>query len=181
MLIDCRKGDMHVGNATVHMCHLGSEFRHLVHLVDTFACEVVYAVKVGCVHRHTMLYSRLCHRDYSLEDCALSVLNPLTHGVKVCREVYRCRENTFAVLTFAFSIKLFPPFGNIMKLGIEVDKNLYFLSAAVKGIAKTRIGLGDIGIGCVKSGFLHFSRTGKKFLDVMTRNRNRKKTYRGEH
>ena len=42
--------------------------------------------------------------------------------MKVCREIYRCGEDTLIIFSFRFSVKLFPPFAYIVQFRAEVNK-----------------------------------------------------------
>ena len=49
--------------------------------------------------------------------------------MKVGGEVARCREDTFLLLSFAFSVELLPPFCHKMELWLEVCHYFYLLSS----------------------------------------------------
>ncbi|MNV34643.1 hypothetical protein D3C71_1260700 [compost metagenome] len=73
------------------------------------------------------------------KDVAVTLLNELTHGVKVCREVNRCRENPFIVFAFTFTIKLFPPFGYIVKRRLIVHENFSNFTFAIQSVTNCSI------------------------------------------
>ena len=80
-----------------------------------------------------MLY--LIDRYHRLEDGALAVLYPLSHGVQVGREINRCGEYALVLLTLGLSVELLPPLAQVVQFGLEVNQYLYLLAAAVQGIA----------------------------------------------
>ena len=69
------------------MCKAGSELCHLVHIVHAFARKEVQTVKVLLVVGEEQRLVRLLYAQHSLEDGALALLNPLSHGVQVGSEV----------------------------------------------------------------------------------------------
>lgn len=79
------------------------------------------------------------YRDHCFKDGSFTFLNPLTHRVQVCREVYCCREDTFVVFSFRFSVKLLPPFTHVVQFRTEVYKNFYLLSTFIQFIAGSGI------------------------------------------
>ena len=111
---------------------------------------------------------RLFNRKHGLEDGAFAVLNPLAHGVEVCREVDRGREDALAVFAFALTVELLPPFAHEMELRLEVGQDFDFLSGAVDGVANGGILGGDVflegNIGA--SGFFHVGSTLHELVDV---------------
>ena len=74
---------------------------------------------------------RFFYRNDRFEDGTFAILNPLAHRVQVGCQVYGSRENTFAVLTFAFAVQLFPPFSDVVEFRVEVSEDFNFLTALI--------------------------------------------------
>ena len=91
---------MDIGHTAIDVRELGTEFCHLVHFVYAFAGEEIESVEVLFVHRNEYFLVSLLDRDNSLEDGTLTVLDPLTHGVQISREINGCREDTLMVFAF---------------------------------------------------------------------------------
>ncbi len=140
------------------MSQTRAEFGHLVHLVDTLASDVVESVEVGFVGWYYNAVLLCGNGDDCFKDCALAVLNPLSHGVKVGRVVDSRRENAFVILALAFAVELLPPFAEEMELGVVVHQNFDFLAVAVEGVACHGVFLCG-SIATVEGGFLHCTRT----------------------
>ncbi len=162
------------------MGEAGAEFCHFVYFVDAFSGNVVEAVEVGFVNRDTDFVVALGYRKNCLEDCALAVLNPLAHRVKVGSEVYRSGENAFVVLAFAFAVELFPPFCEEVKFGIEVYKDFDFLACTVEGVAGHGICKSHVAVA-VEGSFCHSGSTFYESVDVVSCNCNGQKAYGSKH
>src|SRR5699024_4118125 len=80
-------------------------------------------------------FSGFLYIQYSLVHDAASVLDELSHGVKICCQIHRRREDTFLVFSFAFSIELFPPLGYIVETWLIVCKYFHCFSFCVKNIS----------------------------------------------
>ena len=109
----------------VGVCEERSELGHLVDFVDSFAGEEVESVEVVGVALDDYLLVGLRNGDSGLEYDALTFLYPLSHGVEVCGEVASGGEDAFAVLSFALAVELFPPFGEVVEFGAEVDEDFF--------------------------------------------------------
>ena len=165
------------------MCQTGSEFCHLVHLVNTLACKEVQSVEILFVAWEKQFLVGLLNADHCLEDGALTVLNPLTHRVEVCCEVARCWEYAFLVFAFALTVELLPPFAHEVKFRLEVHHDLNLLAVLVKTVTNGSI------LCCwvlckwhiLAACFLHFLSTLYKCLDVEACACYRQQSHRSEH
>src|SRR5574344_207958 len=61
ILIQFLDRHLEIWHATIHMSQLSTKFRHLVHLVNTFASQEVQTVKVLLVSRHLQRCVRILH------------------------------------------------------------------------------------------------------------------------
>ena len=113
------------------MSQLRTQFGHLVHFVHTLSGQEVQAVQIFVVRREEHLMVGLLDTDDGLEDGTFAVLNPLSHGMKVGGKIYGSRENTFLILSFRFSVQLFPPFVQVVQLRLVVYQNFYFLAFGI--------------------------------------------------
>ena len=113
--------DADVRNATIDVCDACAKLRHLVDLINTTRCNVIESVKVSFVRRDNNVVSLVNDRDNGFKDSAFTVLNPLSHRVKVCRVIDRSGENAFVVFALRFTVKLFPPFSEEVKFRIIVN------------------------------------------------------------
>ena len=162
---------------------MSAEFSHLVHLVDALACQEVQTVKVLLVRRYCQAGVGLLHRNYSLEDGTLAILNPLTHGVEVGGEVNRCREDALAILTFTLAVELLPPFTQIMELWLIVRHDFNLLATLIDGVTRSGIDSSwilstwhvDVAL------LLHILRTFHEGSDIETCHSDRQQAHRSEH
>ncbi|MMZ63741.1 hypothetical protein D1872_260160 [compost metagenome] len=69
-----------------------------------------------------------------LENITATLLDKLTHGVQICREVNRCRVNSLEVLTFALTEQLLPPFRYEVQGRLVVHENLSAFAFTVQSI-----------------------------------------------
>ena len=98
--------------------------------------------------------------------------------MKVCCQVYCCRENTFLIFSFALSVKLFPPLVNIMKAWLIVCQYLYSFSLAKKNVADCSIFQRIIILkSIVQSDFPSGSSSFHQLINVSSAYCNRKKSY----
>ena len=165
------------------MCELNTKLCHLVNLVQTLTCEEVQTIEICLVSLNLNLISRLLNRDDGLEECALTLLDILTHRVEIGSEGYRCREDTLAVLTLALAIKLLPPLVDVLQLWLIRAENLNLLARLVEleacsGILCCEVILERYTLG---SSLLHSNSTCNQSLDIHATNSEWKKTYRGEY
>ena len=165
------------------MSQTGAELSHLVHLVDTLAGQEVQSVQILLVAGEQQAAVGLFDRDDGLENGALAVLNPLTHGVQVGSEVARSREDTLLVLALALAVELFPPLREEVELGLVVDHDLNLLAGSIETVADSGI------LGChilfegniLSTALLHLGSTGNELLDVETGTGYGKQTDGSEH
>ena len=80
-----------------------------------------------------MVASGLAHIYNSLKHDTRAVLDKLTHGMKICGQIYGCRENTLLVFTLGLAVQLFPPLGYIMQARLIVCQNLNGFSFVCEG------------------------------------------------
>ena len=161
-----------------------TEFSHLVDLIHTLSGEEVETVEVLIVMREVELAVGSLYRDDCLVDRALAILNPLAHRVQVGGEVARCGEDTLAILAFALTVELLPPFGDKVELGLIVDHNLNLLATfIVESVAHGSILCSDIlAERHIHAGsLLHISSTSHESLDVETSTGYRQQTHGSEH
>ena len=131
------------------MCQSGTKLCHLVDIVNTFPCKEVKTIKVLLVvwEKHLSVW---CLNTYdSLEDSTLTLLNPLSHRMEVSSEIAGSREYALVILAFTLAVQLFPPFTNIMQLGLIIHHYLYLLAIIVKSITNSCI------LGCYILGKRH--------------------------
>src|SRR5699024_3798740 len=107
----------------------------LVYKVNGLSCKVFQAVKINRFFSDDHFFSGFLYIQYSLVHDAASVLDELSHGVKICCQIHRRREDTFLVFSFAFSIELFPPLGYIVETWLIVCKYFHCFSFCVKNIS----------------------------------------------
>ena len=116
------------------MGELGSQFGHLVYLIDALTGQIIQFIKVMGIARHLQAVFRFINGKNRLEQIATSFLYVLPHGVQICREVNAGGEYTLILLSLAFPVKLFPPFGNIMQFRVEVHRDLDHVPLLVERI-----------------------------------------------
>ena len=165
------------------MSQTGAQFGHLVDLVDTLAGQEVQSVQVLVVLREEQLLLWLFNGDDGLEDSALAVLNPLTHGVQVGGKVDRGGEDALLILALRLAVELFPPLADEVQLGLVVDHDFNLLASLVETVAHGSILGGRVLVegNAGGTGFLHVLSTGHQLLDVETGTGNGQQTNRGEH
>ncbi len=135
VLIELVDGDADVWHATIHVSELSAKFCHVVHFVDTLACEEVQTVEVFFVGWNSECVVWSIHRDNRFEDGTLTVLNPLTHGMEVGGEIHCCWEDALLVLTFGLAIELLPPFVHVVELRLEVHEDFNLLAFCIESVA----------------------------------------------
>ena len=96
------------------MSNTHSELGHLIDLIDTLTCQIVQTIEISFVLLDAQLAIGLGDADDRLEDIALTLLDPLTHGVEVGREVDSGIEDPLMVLPFALAVELLPPLTDVM-------------------------------------------------------------------
>src|SRR5699024_6484307 len=114
-----------VRNISVCMCEDRTVHRTLIDKVNIPACKIVQAVQIYRLFIDDDLFPGLFYIENSLEQDPVAVLDELTHGMQVCRKVYRCREDTFLILAFTLTIELFPPLRYIVQARLIVCQDLY--------------------------------------------------------
>ncbi len=151
------------------MSQTSAEFSHLVDIVHTLSLEEVETVQILVVVGEEQLLVGLLHRDDCLEDGTLAVLDPLSHGVQVGREVTSGGEDALVVLALTLSIELLPPLSDVVELRLEVGHNLNLLaSLRIECLAHSSIlGADVVGVSHIGgSSLLHVLRTLHQGLDV---------------
>ena len=126
------------------MRQTGTQLGHLVHLVDTLPCQEVQSVEVLLVAGEEQFAVRLLDTDDRLEDGALTLLDPLSHGVEVGGEVARGGEDALLVFSFALSVELLPPLTDEVELRLVVHHDLYLLAGSIEPVSHGSILCGDV-------------------------------------
>jgi len=102
--------------------------------------------------------------------------------MKVCREIYRCREDTLIVFSFRFSVKLFPPFAYIVQFRAEVNEDFDLLAISVQLIAGSSINSRVFSKCNVRSAyFFHIGSTGNQFVNIKSGYCDRQQTNRSQY
>ena len=135
VLILLRDIDHQVGHLTVRMGKNRAVHGTLVDKVHTL-CQPDSSDHQGLPALCSMVMLALGSLDIynSLKHDTRAVLDKLTHGMKICGQIYGCRENTLLVFTLGLAVQLFPPLGNIMHARLIVCQNLNGFSFAVKDV-----------------------------------------------
>src|SRR5699024_18094 len=98
--------------------------------------------------------------------------------MKVCGQVYRCREDSFLILAFALAVELFPPFRYIMKAWLIICQDLYRLSFPEQNVADCRILHRVVFLKVrIQRPLSSCCRSGHQLVDIRTADRDRKKAY----
>ena len=124
------------------------------------------------------------HAQHGLPDGALALLDPLSHGVEVGREVARRGEDALMILALALSIELLPPLGHEMELRLEVGHDLDLLARLlVERVAHGCILRRDIvAVGHVQPcGLLHVPGARHELADIKSCHGDREQTHRREN
>ena len=175
-LSECRNGDEQVWHAAIHVSQASAEFSHLVHLVNVLASEEVQTVEVGIVVRNDHAVAHIAYRKHGFEDGAFAILNPLTHRVEVGGEVNRCWENAQMVLTFAFTVELFPPFSEIVEAWAEIHQNFNLLASLIECVAGLSVGEHVFVVA-----ILNFHSTSHESLHIVASHSDWEQAHRSEH
>ena len=98
--------------------------------------------------------------------------------MKVCCQIYCCRENTFLIFSFTLSVKLFPPLIDIVKAWFVICQNLYSFSLAKKNVTDCSIFQRVIILkGIVKRDLPSGSSSFHQLINVSSAYCDRKKSY----
>ncbi len=171
MLAERRNGDAEVGYSAVYVGNASAEFGHFVDLIDAFSGNVIEAVEIVVVGRDQRLVLRRFNGNNGLKYRAFAILDPLSHGVEVGRVVDGSREDAFFVFTLAFAVELFPPFSEVVELGVIVDKDLYLFAIAIEGIASGGVEQSRVlVVGCGCRCLLHLASAVDEGADVVACN-----------
>ena len=111
----------------------------LVYKVHALSCQVVQAVQIHRLLVNEDFLSGCLHIQDCLIHDAAAVLDELAHGVEVCGQIYRCREDTFLVFSLALAVELFPPLRYIVEARLVVRQHFHGFSFSVKDVADSRI------------------------------------------
>ena len=106
------------------MCKNRTIHSTLIYKIHCLACKVVQSVQIHRLLTDCDLLCRLLHFHNCLEHDSASILNELSHRVKICCKVYRCREDSFLILAFTLSEELFPPLRYIMQAWLIICHDL---------------------------------------------------------
>ena len=160
-----------------------TQLGHLVHLINTLASQEVQAVQILFVLREEQFLLGFLNRDDRLEDGALAILNPLSHGVQVGGEIDAGGEDALLVLAFRLTIELLPPFAHEVELRLVVHHDLNLLAVLVECIAYSGILSGGVLLkrNILATCFLHLLGTLNQGLDVETGTGDGQQAYGCEH
>ena len=123
------------------------------------------------------------YRNHRLVDGAFALLNPLSHGMQVGREVYGGGEDTFVFFAFGLAVKLFPPFAHVVQLGVEVYENFNLFTVPVELVAGSGIDGGRV-LGkrnIFAASLFHDCCTGHQLVDVETCHCDGQQAYRSQY
>lgn len=162
------------------MSEASAEFSLLVDFVDTFVLEVVDTVEVFCITRDSEGIGRFLDRNNCFKDCSFAVLNPLSHRVEVSCEIDSGGENTFTIFSFRLAVKLFPPFGEEMQSGVEVDEQFDFFAVSIESVSHHGVDLSRVVHSGTFCGVFHIFCATDQFFDIESGASDREKTYRGQ-
>ena len=99
--------------------------------------------------------------------------------MEVGGEVDGSGEDALLVLAFGLAVELFPPFGEEVELGVEVDEDFNFFAGAVECVACHGVCCGEVsGVG-VDSCALHGFGTVEESADVVAGDGYGKEAYGG--
>ena len=164
------------------MSNLRAQFSHLVHLIYALTRQEIETIEVLFVVREAEFVFTLFHRDHRFKDCALTLLQPLTHRVQVRRKIYGSREDTFQFLTLTLPVELLPPLIHEVQFRLEIGQHLNLFPAGVEQIAHGSILLRDVlGIRRFGRMFFHIGRTFHEQIYVKARTSNGQETHRRQY
>ena len=154
----------------------------LVDKVHGLSCQIIHAVSILFFLFEDYLCGALIDINDGLHQYAGSVLDELSHGVKVCGKVHGCGEDASPVLALGLSVKLLPPLAYIMEGRLVVRKYLHHLSLSVEHIAECGIKHGIIFmIRLLKAGLSHLCRSLHEHIYVAACNCYGQKSYCGKN
>ncbi len=169
----------HIGHTTLKMGRGRSLISLCVDEVHSIACHTIESIRIAGLWRDSDIVLRLINHYKRLENIAHPILHLLAQGVQVRRKNHRSGENALAVLAFAFSEKLFPPFGDVKHIRVERRQHFNHLLLFVQEIPTGRVLIGRVlfKIGA-RIFFLSFARALHQTLDVDPGNRQRHQSRR---
>ena len=100
----------------------------LIYKINGLSCQIVHAVCIDVLFLENNLRRGFFHVQNCLKHDAGTILDELPHRVKVCCQIYGCREDTSLVFSFALAEELFPPLRYIMKARFVVCYDLHLFS-----------------------------------------------------
>ena len=116
------------------MCKDCSVHCTLIDEINRLSCQIVQSIQIYRLFIDHDLFSGCLHIHHSLKQNSVSILNKLSHRVQISCQIYRCREDSFLVFSFALSVKLFPPLRYIVKAWLIVCQNFDRLSFSQQDI-----------------------------------------------
>ena len=148
--------------------------------LNALARKVVQAVDIVLFLLDDALRARLAHPEHGLEHHARAVLNKLTDGMQVGREVRARGEDPLVVLALGLVEQLLVPFAEHDERRIVVDEDLHRLALAVQNAAKRRVFCSEM-VGGTAVLDTRLRRALHDLVDVDARRRHRQQTDRRQH
>jgi len=141
--------DNEVRNRSVGVSKNGSLEGLGVYEGKRLSCEEVESVAVVLFLFDTDVVSAFADGNYGFEHYSASVLNKLTHRVKIGREDHRRGEETLIVFSFAFAEELLIPLCHHRKARLVGDQHFDSLTLAVEGVTDSGIRITGIFVDIV--------------------------------
>ena len=154
-----------------------SVHRALVDEINCFSCKIVQSIQIYRLFIDDDLFFGCLHIHNCLKQDSVSILNELSHRVQISCQIYRCREDSFLVFSFALSVKLFPPLRYIVKAWLIVCQNFDRLSFSKQNVTDRSILKCSVLCEIIlQSFFSSCCCTFHEFLDISTTYCDRKQT-----
>ncbi len=164
------------------MCQLCPLHRILIDKVHRPAGKVVQSVQILFLFLQCNIQCRLLQLHNGLIHNTGAVLDKLSHGMKICSQIDRRREDTFLILTLALPVELFPPLSHIVEDRLIICQHLNILALLMKNIADCRIQDGIIFVdGSLQTQLSHTLCSLHQPADIRTTGCYRKKSHCCEH
>ena len=110
---------------SIRVCQDCSVHGALIYEINGLACQIVQSVQIYRLLVYgSRLTLRLLYIQNRLKQDSVAVLDELSHGMQVCGQINRCREDTLLVLSFALSVQLLPPLRYVVQARLIVCKHL---------------------------------------------------------
>src|SRR5699024_5277906 len=83
----------------------------LIYEINGLSCQIVQPVQIYRLLADGQFHTGFLHIHNGFKHNSGTILNKLSHGMKICGQVYGSREDSFLVFAFALAEQLFPPLG----------------------------------------------------------------------